>query len=232
MSENDIRDFINAQVKLLNNPLLLDDELSNICKEAGVAEGTMRSILFKCNLQMKRHTRSQYESEKVQHAVNEILQNSKEAQSSSEDPVLKLARLLQPLNKQDAEQLTLEERARVVDEIAVLLEKVKDFVRRDQNEDSFGNRLSLNESSDETTAKREVQMEYEQLRSVYLEQNEEIQYHIQKLKYLAKLGGALELLAAHRSSAQTNDDDIEQLRAEMRRFSVLIEKLRFSMRPE
>lgn len=231
MSENDIRDFVNAQVKLLNSPLLFDDEVSRICKEAGIPEAKMRSILFKCNLQMKRHTRSQFGPEKVEHVVREISQISKGADDNLENPVLKLARLMQPLNEGETDQLTLEERARIVDEIALHLDKTEDITSMDQGNGARSLRLSFGESSGVNTVKQGVQLEYEQLRKDYLLQNEEIQYSIQKLKYLNKLGGALELLAANRSSTESDDGDIDQLRAEMRRFSVLIEKLRYSMRP-
>lgn len=94
MSYLDVNRFIDDQVKLLNKPLILNDEALEVCRQYGISDSQVRSILFKCNLQIKRQIRANYERPLIHEVIENILLSEKKSSDDYKMAGSKLEQLL------------------------------------------------------------------------------------------------------------------------------------------
>lgn len=264
MSQNDVRQFIQDQIKILNSPLVLDEELKILCRAHKLSEAKIRSILFKCNLQIKRHNRSKYDEALIDNVVNEVVQAERQ---SGEARVSRLTQLEQYLRSDISikEESSVERRTEIVNDLGKDVPEAKALVRDDDVDEKtemaeFGDILSnggtggtrieedlrdiasysgsennqgktkMDKESEayakDTDPAGQNLTEYDRLRQAYIQQNVELLYQAQKLEYLTKLCDSISVcLGSLRDGSQTD------MRTEMKRFSVLVEKLRYLREP-
>lgn len=280
MSYLDTKRFIDEQVKLLNHPVIVNDEIRDVCQIYGIPESTMRSVLFKSNLQIKRNNRSRYSRAKVHQTVQQILAVEKELCHLAESAPVRVQSLLLltfdaavavkwPLAQQvdwtmrqasympegkflfgsSGENLSAEKGDDVYEanENEVNEHNVKENRQKgdiDSEKSNHFNRMSYkavlspkvtdNEKraryevsglpGSNTDSKNDILRErYDQLRKEYLQLQKDLVYRAQKLDYLRDL--AQMLCFAEQRSDTINRGDVER---EMRRFSILVEKLSYS----
>ncbi|WPK24130.1 hypothetical protein PUMCH_001388 [Australozyma saopauloensis] len=266
MSQNDVRQFIQDQIKILNSPLVLDEELKTLCRAHKLSEAKIRSILFKCNLQIKRHNRSKYDEALIDNVVNEVVQAERQ---SGEARVSRLTQLEQYLRSDISikEESSVERRTEIVNDLGKDVPEANVLVRDDDLDEKnkvaeFGDILGNGGDGDsgirseqepcdtrshsgskndhgETKLDKESEAnakgtdpagqnltEYDRLRQAYIQQNVELLYQAQKLEYLDKLCNSLSVC-----QGSLRDDSQTDMRTEMNRFSVLVEKLRYLREP-
>lgn len=73
-----IKNFIEEQIQILNQPLVIDDELRAVMAKNNISEETMKSIVLKANLRLKRYNRSRFNRQAVHQIVQQVVNNEKE----------------------------------------------------------------------------------------------------------------------------------------------------------
>lgn len=119
MSYLDLNRFIDDQVKLLNKPLLIDDELIEAGRQFGISDSQIRSILFKCNLQIKRQIRANFERPLVHDVIQKVLISEKMLSDDCKLAGSKLEQLLSSeLDERLASSWPIENKVRRIADLA------------------------------------------------------------------------------------------------------------------
>lgn len=164
MSYLQIKRFIDEQIQILNRPLVIDDNLRAIMAKNNISEETMKSIVFKANIRLKRHNRYRFNKQVVHQIVQQVAKNEKEKLVKVNDALIKIDLMMQPVLLPDfSKATTLGERIRMVNELVdelpepeylfALTDSVDDGKNGDDNDsdDNEGNDVECgNESETET----------------------------------------------------------------------------------
>ncbi|SGZ46765.1 CIC11C00000004006 [Sungouiella intermedia] len=92
-----IKNFIEEQIRILNQPLVIDDELRAVMSKNNISEETMKSILLKANLRLKRHNRDRFNRQAVHQIVQQIVNNEKEKVFKVNEALAKIEIMIQPI---------------------------------------------------------------------------------------------------------------------------------------
>lgn len=119
MSYLDVNRFIDNQVKLLNEPLTLDDDILQVCRQFGISDSQVRSILFKCNLQIKRQVRANFERPLVHEIIKKVMLSEKNSIDDSRLAGSKLEQLIcLAVDEALASSWTIANKVRRIDDLA------------------------------------------------------------------------------------------------------------------
>ncbi|OBA20622.1 hypothetical protein METBIDRAFT_12594 [Metschnikowia bicuspidata var. bicuspidata NRRL YB-4993] len=290
MSYLQIKRFVDEQIKALNTPLILNDDIKRLLHQEGISEGQAQSILFKCNLLMKRHNRTKFNKQVVHQIVQQVAKAEQENLMQVNKALSKISRLAQPImTDQFASSGRLEDRLRLLSNLADILpegrylfavhgdnesesqppddaetqapgsEDPNPLVRDDeelvqspselemQNQYLKATKHELDQQIGAYNEKRDkLRQQYDDLRMQLAHLNEDIVYKMEKLAYLRSLNLKMDFLGARPDekcvdSCDSDGDDEEEavvensedegLGPQMTRFSVLVEKLEFALRP-
>ncbi|KAM9905944.1 hypothetical protein OXX79_001841 [Metschnikowia pulcherrima] len=72
MSYLQIKRFIDDQIKVLNTPVKIDENVKQLIHEGELTASQAQSVLFKCNLLIKRHNRTRYNKQVVHQIVQQV----------------------------------------------------------------------------------------------------------------------------------------------------------------
>lgn len=92
-----IKNFIEEQIRILNQPLVIDDELRAVMSKNNISEETMKSILLKANLRLRRHNRDRFNRQAVHQIVQQIVNNEKEKVFKVNEALAKIEIMIQPI---------------------------------------------------------------------------------------------------------------------------------------
>lgn len=92
-----IKNFIEAQIQILNRPLVIDDELRAIMAKNNISEETMKGIVLKANLRLKRYNRSRFNRQAVHQIALQVMNNEKEKVFKVNEALIKIDMMIQPV---------------------------------------------------------------------------------------------------------------------------------------
>lgn len=119
MSYLQIKSLIDEQIRLLNTPLKVDDEIRALLASENVPEDKLRSVIFKYNLLIKRHNRNRFNKQVVHQIVHQVVQAEKDKITKVNAALEKISTLVQPILLPDFSRVGgLEERTRMVNQLA------------------------------------------------------------------------------------------------------------------
>ena len=115
----EIKKFIDDQIKILNTPLRLDDEMRSIAARHNLSEEKVSSLLFKCNLRLKRHYRSAFNKQVVHQIVQQIVKSENEKLLEVNERLSRIQSLVQPIILPDFQKVgSVKDRVRLANELA------------------------------------------------------------------------------------------------------------------
>lgn len=220
---DDAKLLVEEQIKIINSSLVIDDEVRDICLKHGISMSQVRSILFRTNLQIKRHNRAKYGADFVDQLVQKVLQDRNVSDDQIASPIVQLRFLLNADDTSIAHEELIPRKARLVNEVASNLPEGQllfelDVCSADQFEldrkDALAERSDiedlqalkiplsrLSSAGDDSKilesafASQQERMDmYNRLRDEYIKQTDEINYAVQKLAYFEKLANILSFL--------------------------------------
>lgn len=122
MSYLQIKQFIDEQIRILNTPLVITDDIRAMLKRAKVPEERLQSALFKANLQIKRDNRNRFNKQVVHQIVQQVAKSEKEKLHKVNAALEKISVLLRPILLPDFSSVgCLHDRIQMVNELAIEL---------------------------------------------------------------------------------------------------------------
>lgn len=116
-----IKKFLDEQIRVLNQPLVIDDALRAIMARDHISEEKMKSIVLKANIKLKRHNRYKFNKQVVHQIVQQIVKNEQEKLSKVNGALSKIDTLMQPVLLPDFSSTDISDRIRqfnaLVDEL-------------------------------------------------------------------------------------------------------------------
>lgn len=116
-----IKRFLDEQIRILNQPLVIDDALRAIMARDHISEEKMKSIVLKANIKLKRHNRYKFSKQVVHQVVQQIVKNEQDKLSKVNGALSKIDTLMQPVLLPDFSSTDISDRIRqfnaLVDEL-------------------------------------------------------------------------------------------------------------------
>lgn len=175
-----IKQFIDEQIRILNQPLVINDDLRAIMAKNNISEEAMKSIVFKANIRLKRYLRSKFNRQVVHQIVQQIAKNEKEKLFNVNEALAKIDLMLQPVLLPDFSKVgSVNDRVRIVNE---LVDKLPDpdylFAVHD-----LADEVNVEEKEINRDGEPEKDL-YEEVETDMLVQDDQDKLEAQLLKYL------------------------------------------------
>lgn len=97
MSYLEIKSFIDEQIKALNAPLVIDENIKAIIGRHNLSEDKIKGTLFKCNILIKRHNRNKFNKQVVHQIVQQVAKSEQEKLMKVNSTLTRLSTMLQPI---------------------------------------------------------------------------------------------------------------------------------------
>lgn len=122
MSYLQIKAFVDEQIKILNTPVTIDENIKQLIQQENLTEAQVKSILFKCNLLIKRHNRTKYNKQVVHQIVQQVTKAEQANLVQANEALSKISRLVQPvMTDQFSSSGRLQDRLRLLNDLADIL---------------------------------------------------------------------------------------------------------------
>lgn len=113
-----IKQFIDEQVKILSRPFVIDDDLRAVMAKHNISEETMKNIVFKANLRLKRQIRAKFSRQVVHQIVQQVAKNETDKLLKVNTALTKISLMVQPVLLPDFSKVgNLNDRIRMVNEL-------------------------------------------------------------------------------------------------------------------
>lgn len=154
-----IKRFIDDQIRILNQPLVVDDELRAFLAKNNISAETLKAILNKANARLKKHNRTRFNRQVVHQIVQQITKNEKEKLLKVNKALTKIDLMMQPVLLPDFHQVgSMEDRIRMVGEIVAELPEAEYLFalqnlvdeNGDENQENGQDQASILDPSQET----------------------------------------------------------------------------------
>lgn len=113
-----VKRFIEDQIKILNTPLRVDDQIRAISARHNLSEEKVASLIFKCNLRLKRHYSTVFNKQVIHQMVQQVVKSETEKIIAINELLSRIDRLIQPITLPDFHQVgSIRDRIRLVSEL-------------------------------------------------------------------------------------------------------------------
>lgn len=113
-----VKRFIDEQIKILNTPLRVDDNIRAISTRHHLSEEKVASLIFKCNLRLKRHYSTVFNKQVVHQMVQQVVKSESEKIFAINERLSRIDTLIQPIALPDFHKVgNVTDRARLINEL-------------------------------------------------------------------------------------------------------------------
>lgn len=113
-----VKRFIDDQIKILNTPLQVDDQIRAISARHHLSEEKVASLIFKCNLRLKRHYSTVFNKQVVHQIVQQVVKSETEKLFAINERLARIDTLIQPISLPDFHKVgSVRDRVRLVNEL-------------------------------------------------------------------------------------------------------------------
>lgn len=114
-----VKRFVDEQIKILNTPLRVDDQIRAISARHNLSEEKVASLIFKCNLRLKRHYSTVFNKQVVHQIVQQVVKSEGEKIFAINEQLSRMDTLIQPIALPNFHKVgSVRERVRLVNELA------------------------------------------------------------------------------------------------------------------
>ncbi|KAM9905035.1 hypothetical protein OXX69_007336 [Metschnikowia pulcherrima] len=178
MSYLQIKRFIDDQIKVLNTPVKIDENVKQMIHEGEITASQAQSALFKCNLLVKRHNRTRYNKQVVHQIVQQVAKAEHANLLRVNESLEKIDRIIKPvLTDQFAGSGRLKDRIGMLNNLAEILPEGRYlFALHGENDEKKheGEESKENEQNTGLEAHSETTNEAETGRDTLVRDNEEV----------------------------------------------------------
>lgn len=96
-SFNYCKRFIDSQIKLLNNTLVIGDDLKEVCDDEGLSLSELKLIITKINVLIKRHNNNEFQPRISNQIINQILKYEREKVTMVHERLRQVENMVKPL---------------------------------------------------------------------------------------------------------------------------------------
>lgn len=145
-----IKRFVEEQVEILSQPLVIDDDVRRVMAKHNLPEETVKNALFKVNLLLKRHNKHKFSKQVVHQLVQQITKNEHDKLMKVNEQLQKVTQLVQPIIVPEAKGgLTVLERVTRLQELADVLPEPAYLFALDGGEDEEAEKEKVEEKEED-----------------------------------------------------------------------------------
>ncbi|KAF3986630.1 hypothetical protein FT663_04337 [Candidozyma haemuli var. vulneris] len=145
-----IKRFVEEQVEILSQPLVIDDDVRRVMAKHNLPEETVKNALFKVNLSLKRHNKHKFSKQVVHQLVQQITKNEHDKLMKVNEQLQKVTQLVQPIIVPEAKGgLTVSERVTRLQELADVLPEPAYLFALDGGEDEEAEKEKVEEKEED-----------------------------------------------------------------------------------
>lgn len=197
-----IKSFIDEQIKTLNSPLVIDDELRRIISRNNLNEDKVKSLLFKCNILIKRHNRNKFNKQVCHQIVQQVAKSERDKILKVNETLVRISSTLQPILLPDF-ALAGVDRLKRLNELADELPEASYLF-------ALHHELSQNEESDESE-------EPEEQTGLIVDDVEKVPSVLKKALQKSHRKAVLEELKGHIEDQEVKNEELKRRYEEVRR---------------
>ncbi|CAH6719045.1 hypothetical protein CLIB1444_01S20208 [[Candida] jaroonii] len=134
-SFNYCKRFIDSQIKLLNNTLVIDDDLKEVCDDEGLSLSELKIIITKINVLIKRHNNNEFQPRISNQIINQILKYEREKVTMVHERLRQVENMVKPLILPEIDYLNPQNLKQLDTLINELPESRYLFINNDKQED-------------------------------------------------------------------------------------------------